>query len=118
MSKATPDRKKPRITVQVEHADKATIAAAVARWTWVNEADILRTALRVGLRALAQDPGPLGTPPVPAEDVTPSRTVGGMTTGTFERAVAASPKEDTPPSARAALVDFAMDGPPKGKKKR
>lgn len=124
MSK-TPARKKPRITLQVEVEDKATIVAAVARWKWTTEADILRTALRVGLRALAQDPAPLGTPPVPMEDMSDSPSAA-MTTGTFERAISAAPappakpapKEDTPPATRAALIEFAMGPEPKAPKGR
>lgn len=121
MSK-TPARKKPRITLQVEVEDKATIVAAVARWKWTTEADILRTALRVGLRALAQDPAPLGTPPVPMEDMSDTPpSAGAMTTGTFEKALAATPppaKEDTPPATRAALIEFAMGPEPKAPKGR
>ncbi len=49
-----------------------------------------------------------------------------MTTGTFEKAIAATPPapepEDTPPATRKALVDYAEQEaplvPPKGRKKR
>lgn len=62
-------RKKPVKTLQVEPADEAAIKAAAARFEgFAQESQILRVAIRIGLRALAKDYSPLGEPPIGWQD--------------------------------------------------
>jgi hypothetical protein len=64
---ANTSRKDITKSIKVEAADEATIKAAVAKWPWKSEADLIRTALRVGFLSLTKDPTPLGQPPVSPE---------------------------------------------------
>lgn len=74
--------------------DLESLKEAADRWYWTSEADILRTAIRVGLKSLAVDPSPLGEPPVP---------VGYIRAGSEESATAKMTEAglDTPGTANS-----------------
>lgn len=51
-------------TLKVDEADEAMIKAASRLWAWRQESEILRVAIRVGLKSLRHDPSPLGQGPL------------------------------------------------------
>lgn len=51
-------------TVKFSQEDLDMIEAASRYFDWVQESDLLRTAIRVGLESLREDPSPLGKRPL------------------------------------------------------
>jgi hypothetical protein len=61
---ASETRKDITLSVKIDAADGAMIKAATETWWWRSEADLIRTALRIGFLSLQRDATPLGPPPV------------------------------------------------------
>lgn len=89
-------------TVKFTQDDLDMIEAATAYFDWVQESDLLRTAIRVGLESLKEDPSPLGKRPLSpdvfkrAASNDPTPPMGDFPPGTKK----GSAKKDTRPAAK------------------
>ena len=58
----TSQNRKPRLSLQVEEADREAISALLAHFPGATESFLVRAALRVGLGMIAKDKALVGSP--------------------------------------------------------